>query len=98
MASRCWPGYEPVPGKAKHDQGSCRKKPKSRTSARGKKVQRARRAQLDRWKKAHPRSRKSAAQGLRAPKSAGRKAPRRTRSKKGRAKKTRTAKRRSASR
>ncbi len=24
--SRCWPGFEPVPGKGEHEQGSCRKK------------------------------------------------------------------------
>jgi hypothetical protein len=29
-ASRCWPGYEPVPGKSEHEEGSCRKKPASR--------------------------------------------------------------------
>lgn len=23
--SRCWPGFEPVPGKAEHEQGSCKK-------------------------------------------------------------------------
>jgi hypothetical protein len=28
--SRCWPGYEPVPGKGEHEEGSCRKKPASR--------------------------------------------------------------------
>ncbi|WP_438029148.1 hypothetical protein [Sorangium sp. So ce233] len=28
--SRCWPGYEPVPGKRPNEQGSCRKKPASR--------------------------------------------------------------------
>ena len=28
--SRCWPGYEPVPGKSEHEEGSCRKKPASR--------------------------------------------------------------------
>jgi hypothetical protein len=28
--SRCWPGYEPVPGKREHEEGSCRKKPASR--------------------------------------------------------------------
>ncbi|WP_437970429.1 hypothetical protein WMF04_14555 [Sorangium sp. So ce260] len=28
--SRCWPGYEPVPGKRPDEQGSCRKKPASR--------------------------------------------------------------------
>ena len=24
--SRCWAGFEPVPGKKQHEQGSCRKK------------------------------------------------------------------------
>ncbi len=28
--SRCWPGYEPVPGKSEHEEGSCRKKPASK--------------------------------------------------------------------
>lgn len=36
--SRCWPGYEPVPGKSEHEEGSCRKKPASRNA--GKKVSR----------------------------------------------------------
>lgn len=27
--NRCWPGYEPVKGKAPHEQGSC--KPKAGT-------------------------------------------------------------------
>jgi hypothetical protein len=36
--SRCWPGYEPVPGKSEHDEGSCRKKPISRNG--GKQVSR----------------------------------------------------------
>jgi hypothetical protein len=35
-SSRCWPGYEPVPGKSEHEEGSCRKKPASRNG--GKKV------------------------------------------------------------
>ncbi len=30
--SRCWPGYEPVPGKGEHQEGSCRKKPASRNA------------------------------------------------------------------
>jgi hypothetical protein len=29
--SRCWPGYEPVPGKSRHQEGSCRKKVPSKT-------------------------------------------------------------------
>jgi hypothetical protein len=36
--SRCWPGYEPVPSKSEHEEGSCRKKPASRNG--GKKVSR----------------------------------------------------------
>ena len=36
--SRCWPGYEPVPGKSEHQEGSCRKKPASRNG--GKEVNR----------------------------------------------------------
>jgi hypothetical protein len=36
--SRCWPGFEPVPGKGEHEQGSCRKKPASRNG--GKEVDR----------------------------------------------------------
>lgn len=36
--SRCWPGYEPVPGKSEHEEGSCRKKPASRNG--GKQVSR----------------------------------------------------------
>jgi hypothetical protein len=37
-SSRCWPGYEPVPGKSEHQEGSCRKKPASRNG--GKEVSR----------------------------------------------------------
>ena len=32
--SRCWPGYEPVPGKSEHEQGSCKKKPASRNGGK----------------------------------------------------------------
>lgn len=37
--SRCWPGYEPVPGKPKYSEGSCRKKtaPKVKKRAPAKK-------------------------------------------------------------
>lgn len=28
-SGRCWPGYEPVKGKRKNEQGSCRKKAES---------------------------------------------------------------------
>jgi hypothetical protein len=46
--SRCWPGYEPVPGKTEHEEGSCRKKPASRNG--GKQVSRetARKKQISR--------------------------------------------------
>ena len=46
--SRCWPGYEPVPGKSEHEEGSCRKKPASRNG--GKQVTRetARKKQIAR--------------------------------------------------
>jgi hypothetical protein len=46
--SRCWPGYEPVPGKSEHEEHSCRKKPASRNS--GKEVDRetARKKQIAR--------------------------------------------------
>ena len=30
--SRCWPGFEPVPGKSEHEEGSCRKKAKSKNA------------------------------------------------------------------
>jgi hypothetical protein len=33
-SSRCWPGYEPVPGKSTHQEGSCRKKPASRNGGK----------------------------------------------------------------
>jgi hypothetical protein len=33
-SSRCWPGYEPVPGKGEHEEGSCRKKPGSRNGGK----------------------------------------------------------------
>ena len=65
--SRCWPGYEPVPGKPEHSQGSCRKKPASRATASDKKAQNARDKQLTAWQKEHPGTSKSAAQHLHAP-------------------------------
>ena len=47
-SSRCWPGYEPVPGKSEHEEGSCRKKPATRNG--GKEVSRetARKKQIAR--------------------------------------------------
>lgn len=65
--SRCWPGYEPVPGKAQHEQGSCRPEAKSKLSADEKEFRAKRRKQLDKWQAEHPNTRKSAAQHLHAP-------------------------------
>lgn len=65
--NRCWPGYEPVKGKAQHEQGSCRPKAESNTTPAQKKVRASRRAQLDKWEEEHPNSRKSASQHLHAP-------------------------------
>lgn len=67
-SSRCWPGYEPVPGKSEHQEGSCRKKPASRNG--GKEVTRetarkkqiglgGKRAQQAKSKSADPAERRS---------------------------------------
>jgi len=65
--NRCWPGYEPVKGKKEHEQGSCRKKAKSKLSANEKSFRKKRSAQLDRWQKAHPNAKRKTAQHLHAP-------------------------------
>jgi hypothetical protein len=65
--NRCWPGYEPVPGKEKNEAGSCRKKAESKTTPTEKAFQQKRKAQLDRWEREHPGSPRKAAQHLRAP-------------------------------
>jgi len=65
--NRCWPGYEPVPGKRAHEQGSCRKTARSKLTPSGKRVRAARRRQLDEWQKEHPHTRRSASQGLPPP-------------------------------
>jgi len=65
--NRCWPGYEPVPGKPEHSQGSCKKKAASKSTPTEKKAQSARAKQLDEWQKERPGSRKSAAQHLHKP-------------------------------
>jgi len=46
-SGRCWPGYEPVPGKSPHEQGSCRPKAASKLSPKERKVREGRRQQLD---------------------------------------------------
>ena len=65
--NRCWPGYEPVKGKAAHTQGSCRPKAESKTTPAQKKVRANRRKQLDRSEAEHKDSKASAAQHLKAP-------------------------------
>jgi hypothetical protein len=64
---RCWLGYEPVPGKAQHDQGSCRPKAQSKMSGGEKGFRAKRKKQLETWKAEHPGSPKKAAQHLHAP-------------------------------
>jgi hypothetical protein len=62
--TRCWPGYEPVPGKKPNEQGSCRKKATSKSSAADRSAQARRKRELDRWQKQHPGSPRKAAQHL----------------------------------
>jgi hypothetical protein len=64
---RCWPGYEPVPGKPEHSQGSCRPKAESKLTAAQKRFRSKRKAQLSAWQKKHPKKRRSAAQHLGKP-------------------------------
>jgi hypothetical protein len=64
---RCWPGYEPVPGKSQHEQGSCRPKAGSKMSGGEKKFRAKRKKQLENWKAEHPGSPRRAAQHLHAP-------------------------------
>jgi hypothetical protein len=66
--NRCWPGYEPVAGKKKHSQGSCRPKSEKHLTSSEKQFRAAREKQLDRWQEEHPKSPRKAAQHLRAPK------------------------------
>lgn len=65
--NRCWPGYEPVPGKKPNSQGSCRPKAESKSSPSEKEFKAKRRKQLDQWKEEHPKSRRQAAQHLSGP-------------------------------
>jgi hypothetical protein len=34
QTSRCWPGYEPVPGKSRNEKGSCKPKARQTTAER----------------------------------------------------------------
>lgn len=45
-SSRCWPGFEPVPGKGEHEEGSCRKKPASRNAGQSVNRETARKKQI----------------------------------------------------
>lgn len=45
-SSRCWPGYEPVPGKSEHEERSCRKKPASRNGGEEVSREKARQKQI----------------------------------------------------
>jgi hypothetical protein len=65
--SRCWPGYTPVPGKKRNEQGSCRPKAKSKLRATEQSFRKKRERQLDEWEEQHPGKRRSAAQHLRKP-------------------------------
>jgi hypothetical protein len=65
--SRCWPGYEPVPGKPQHSEGSCRKKAESNLAPAEKTFRAKRKRQVDRWQEQHPGSPRQAAQHLKKP-------------------------------
>jgi hypothetical protein len=65
--SRCWPGYTPVPGKKRNEQGSCRPKAKSKLRATEQSFRKKRERQLDEWEEQHPGKRRSAGQHLRKP-------------------------------
>ena len=86
--SRCWPGFEPVPGKGEHEQGSCRKKPASRNGGEEPDRERSRKKQIElggkRAEQAKSKSpdaaerrtaSKSASKKTAAKKTAGKKAP-----------------------
>ena len=45
-SGRCWPGYEPVKGKQKNEQGSCRKKAESNMTPSEKEFVRKRQEQI----------------------------------------------------
>jgi hypothetical protein len=62
--SHCWPGYERVPGKEPHSQGSCRPKASAKLTKSERDFREARKRQLDRWQQEHPNSPRSAAQHL----------------------------------
>lgn len=65
--NRCWPGYEPVPGKKQHSEGSCRPKAESKMTGSEKNFRSKRKRQLNNWKADHPSSPRKAAQHLSEP-------------------------------
>jgi aconitate hydratase len=96
---RCWPGYEPVPGKPEHSQGSCRPKAESKLKPAEQKFRAKRRKQLDKWEAEHTDSRPQAAQHLSGPtKETAKPGPKKKAAAKGTVKKTSpaAAKKRSA--
>ena len=66
--NRCWPGYEPVKGKAEHEQGSCKPKADSKSSKGEKEFRAKRKKQLDGWEAKHPGAPRKEAQHLAKPK------------------------------
>ena len=66
-SDRCWPGYEPVPGKPEHSQGSCKPKAESKLDSGEKTFRAKRKRQLDRWQAEHKGSPRKAGQHLSAP-------------------------------
>ena len=64
--SRCWPGFEPVPGKGEHEQGSCRKKSASKNGGKEASRETARKKQAamggERGKRVEPSREKSTGQ------------------------------------
>lgn len=69
--NRCWPGYEPVPGKKPHSQGSCKPKAESKSSPSEKDFRAKRRKQLDNRKAKKPGSRPQSAQHMGPPAGTG---------------------------
>ena len=45
-SSRCWPGYEPVPGKGEHEEGSCRPMAKGKNNGKKPNRERSRKEQV----------------------------------------------------
>ena len=45
-SSRCWPGFEPVPGKGEHEEGSCKKVPASKNGGKNVDRETARKKQV----------------------------------------------------